>query len=125
MSESASCYEFYIDVEGNFRRYFVGPVYSAEGVLRQISIRSEMTDSLDVRKIGINIDRHLFQPSAVPTQETLSRIAIAQAGQNHLFEGDASHAGETLDFAVEPWEGDLTLVNASFHDEIFIDLDLE
>lgn len=124
MIESPSCFEFYIDVDGSFRRYFVGPVYASNGDLRQVSIRYD-SDATNGQKIGIDIDRDIFKQFAMPNPETLSRIAIAQAGQDCLFGEISYHAGQILDFAIEPWEGDLTPVDPSFRDEMFVDLDVE
>ena len=123
MTANPSCFEFYLAVDGNVRRYYVGPVYSADGDLRQVSIRNETHGVAEGQKIGIDINPAMFKQFAIPNPETLSRIAIAQAGQDCLF-GEASyHSGHTLDFAIEPWEGDLTPVECSAPDEMYIDLD--
>lgn len=124
MNEAPTCFEFYIEVNGNFCRYFVGPVYSPEGELRQISIRSDVPDATDGQKIGINIDPHMFKQFAMPNTETMSRIAIAQSEQECLFGTASVHAGHTLDFVIEPWEGDLTPAEGLAQDEMFIDLDV-
>lgn len=123
MTTNPTCFEFYIAVDGHLRRYFVGPVYFADGNLRQVSIRNDTPGIAEGQKIGIDIDPAMFKQFAIPGPETLCRIAIAQAGQDCLF-GEASyHSGHTLDFAIEPWEGDLTPAESASHDEMYIDLD--
>lgn len=123
MTANPTCFEFCMAVDGHLRRYYVGPLYSSDGQLRQVSIRNETPGAVDGQKIGIDIDPDLFKQFAIPNPETLSRIAIAQAGQDNLF-GEASyHTGHMLDFAIEPWEGDLTPVECAEQNEMYIDLD--
>ena len=114
MTANSHRFEFQISVDGTCRRYFVGPVYSSDGSLQQLSIRNNEFDAADAtggQIIGIDIDPNIFKQFAMPNQETLSRIAIAQAENEYLFASATRHAGHMLDFTVEPWEGQLIPVN--------------
>ncbi|MDR3480777.1 MAG: hypothetical protein P4L91_08705 [Burkholderiaceae bacterium] len=103
-------YEFQFSVHGDNRRYLVSPVYAEDGNLKQLSIVQDAPSDKPGQVIHIDLDPAVFKQTAMPGPEVLSRIAIGQARQDKLF-GDASYQeGLLLNFAIEPWEGDLTLV---------------
>ena len=106
----STAYEFQFPVNGDNRRYFISPVYTSEGNLKQLSIVQDVPPDKPGQIINIDLDPAVFKQTAMPGPEVLSRIAIGQARQDKLF-GDASYQeGLLLNFAIEPWEGDLTLV---------------
>ena len=110
MTSAASECVFHINVNGIDRQYVVGPVYAQDGRLRQVSIRYTPSDREDGQVIDLDLDPNLFSQFALPSVTTMFRIAISQANSEGLF-GDTSYrSGITLDFAVEPWDGDLTPV---------------
>jgi hypothetical protein len=105
-------YEFELAIEGANRRYFIAPVYSAEGRLQQISISQDGPPDQPGQIINIDMDPDAFMQTAMPGPEVLSRIAIEQARQDNLFGVAGCHEGLFLDFAIEPWEGELTPLNS-------------
>jgi hypothetical protein len=103
-------YEFQFTVHGGNRRYLVSPVYAQDGNVKLLSIVQDAPPDKPGQIINIDLDPAVFKQTAMPGPEVLSRIAIGQARQDKLF-GDASYQeGLLLNFAIEPWEGDLTLV---------------
>jgi len=109
---TATAYEFQFAVEGANRRYFISPVYAPDGRLRQFSIAQDAPPDKPGQIINIGLDPAVFKQTAMPGPEVLSRIAIGQARQDKLFGAASYEEGLLLDFAVEPWEGDLKPLNS-------------
>jgi hypothetical protein len=105
-------YEFQFAVEGASRRYFIAPVYASDGHIRQISISQDASSDNPGKIINIDMDPDVFKQTAMPGPEVLSRIAIGQARQENLFGAAGCREGAILDFAIEPWEGELTPLNS-------------
>jgi hypothetical protein len=101
-------YEFHLPIEGDYRRYFIAPIYSSDGRLRQFSISQDEAIDNSVPQISIALDPDVFKQTAMPGPEVLSRIAIGQARQDNLFGVAGCRQDLFLDFAIEPWEGELT-----------------
>lgn len=104
-------YEFHLPIEGAYRRYFIAPVYWSDGRLRQFSISQDGAAEKPESLIRIAMDPEVFKQTAMPGAEVLSRIAIGQARQDNLFGAASCQEGHFLDFAVEPWQGELTPLN--------------
>ena len=104
-------YEFQLPIEGAYRRFFIAPVYAPDGRLRQFSISQGADGEESGQFISIEMDPDAFRQTAMPGPEVLSRIAIGQARQDNLFIGNGYRQGLFLDFAIEPWEGELTPLN--------------
>jgi hypothetical protein len=103
-------FEFQMPVNGANRRYFIAPVFSADGNLQRLAISQDAPP--DKRQtIHIAMDPAVFKQMALPGVEVLSRIAIGQATQDKLF-GSSGSQEEILDFTVEPWQGDLKPLNS-------------
>jgi hypothetical protein len=105
-------YEFQLAVGGANRRYFVAPVFSSDGNLRQISISQDAPPDKPGQTIHISMDPAVFKQTAMPGVEVLSRIAIGQAFQDKLFSAQEPADGILLDFTIEPWEGELKPLNS-------------
>jgi len=104
-------YEFQLPVGGAFHRYVIAPVYSPDGQIRQFSISPNASADKAGQQINIELDPAVFKQTAMPGPEVLSRIAIGQARQDNLFGVAGCHEGMFLDFAIEPFEGELTPLN--------------
>lgn len=104
---TSTAYEFEFAVDGDNRRYFISPVYTQDGSLKQFSIAQDVPPDRPGQIINIELDPAVFKQTAMPGPEVLSRIAIGQARQDKLFGSASYQEGLFLDFAVEPWEGDL------------------
>ncbi len=100
-------YEFQFAVDGGNRRYVIEPIYTADGKLRQFAISQDAPAGKSGQVINIEMDPDAFRQTAMPGDEVLSRIAIGQARQDKLFGTDSYREGIFLDFAIEPWEGEL------------------
>ena len=100
-------YEFHVPVNGGDHRYVIEPIYASDGKLRQFAISQDAPAGKSGQVINIEMDPAAFRQMAMPGDEVLSRIAIGQARQNKLFGVDSHSEGIFLDFAVEPWEGEL------------------
>lgn len=109
---TSTAYEFQFAVNGDSRRYFISPVYAPDGSLKQFSITQDASPDKPGQIINIGLDPAVFKQTAMPGTETLSRIAIGQARQDKLFGSASYQDGLLLDFAIEPWEGDLTPLNS-------------
>jgi hypothetical protein len=107
MASNPSDFEFHIVIDGNSRHYFVSPIYTPEGDLQQISIRPIAPDNAGGQMIKFELDPNLFKSFAMPSLETTFKIAIAQASNDGLFKTKQQQEKLILDFAVEPWSGDL------------------
>lgn len=99
-------YEFNFSVDGGNRRYVIEPIYS-DGKLQQFAISQDAPAGKSGQVINIDMDPDAFRQMAMPGDEVLTRIAIGQARQDKLFGADSYREGIFLDFAVEPWEGEL------------------
>lgn len=100
-------YEFQLALEGADCRYVISQVYEPDGSLRRLSISQAAPEDEPGQTINIEIDPNVFRQTALPGPEVLSRIAIGQALQDNLFGAAGCREGLLLDFAVEPWEGEL------------------
>ena len=100
-------FEFHFPVNGGDHRYVIEPIYAADGKLRQFAISQDVPAGKSGQVINIEMDPAAFRQMAMPGDEVLSRIAIGQARQNKLFGADSYREGIFLDFAIEPWEGEL------------------
>jgi hypothetical protein len=109
---SSTAYEFQYAVEGANRRYLISPVYSDDGHIQRFSIAQDAPPGKSGQIINIALDPDVFKQTAMPGAETLSRIAIGQARQEKLFGSASYEDGLFLDFAIEPWEGDLRPLNS-------------
>jgi len=109
---TSTAYEFQFPVDGASRRYFISPVYAEDGHLRQISIAQDAPADKPGQIINIELDPAIFKQTAMPGPEVLSRIAIGHARQDTVFGAASVQEGLLLDFAVEPWEGDLKPLNS-------------
>ena len=108
MTTSTSAFEFALAVDGASMPYLVSPVLADDGQLRKLSIWNNPPAAEVVAEIEVNPE--LFHQFALPNVETFCRIAIAQAAIEGAFEQERSAAfgeGVMLDFAIEPWEGEL------------------
>jgi len=105
-------FEFQLPIEGGNRRYFIAPVYAPDGKLTQFSIFQDTQADNPGQIINIEMDPAAFRQTAMPGAEVLSRIAIGQARQDKLFGQDSYREGIFLDFAIEPWEGELKPLNS-------------
>jgi len=109
---SSTAYEFQYAVEGANRRYLISPIYSDDGHIQRFSIAQEAPPGKSGQIINIELDPDVFKQTAMPGPEVLSRIAIGQARQEKLFGSASYEEGLLLDFAIEPWEGDLRPLNS-------------
>ncbi|HEX7641115.1 MAG TPA: hypothetical protein VF472_02790 [Burkholderiaceae bacterium] len=100
-------YEFHFSVDGGNRRYVIEPIYADDGKLQQFAISQDAPAGKPGQVINIEMDPAAFRQMAMPGDEVLSRIAIGQARQNKLFGAHSYREGIFLDFAIEPWEGEL------------------
>ena len=99
-------FEFELPSNGSSIHYIVNPVHNAEGHLQKLMIWHN--PPADGTVADIEIDPQLFTQFAMPNVETVCRIAIAQAATEGAFDNQGTcGAGMTLDFAIEPWEGQL------------------
>ncbi len=108
MTTSTSAFEFALAVDGASMPYLVSPVLADDGQLRKLAIWNNPPAADVVAEIEVNPE--LFHQFALPNVETFCRIAIAQAAIEGAFEQERSAAfgeGVMLDFAIEPWEGEL------------------
>ena len=100
-------YEFQFNVDGGNRRYVIEPIYADDGKLTQFAISQDAPVGKSGQIINIEMDPDAFRQTAMPGDEVLSRIAIGQARQDKLFGTDSHRGGIFLNFAIEPWEGEL------------------
>ena len=113
MTTTAPGFEFELPGDGDRKHYVVCPVHTDDGHLHKLTIRQHGDNGIGLGDTvaDIEIDPQLFKSFAMPSVETVCRIAIAQAAGEGAFvidNGAARVSPElTLDFAVEPWEGDL------------------
>ena len=105
MTTNPTCFEFALPANGDTVHYMVHPVHAENGQLQQLSIWHNAPENEKVAVI--DIDPQLFTQFALPNVETFCRIAIAQAATEGAFAQTGNSCALTLDFAVEPWEGEL------------------
>jgi hypothetical protein len=108
MTTTTSAFEFAHSVDGTSTQYLVSPVLADDGQLTKLSIWNNPPAAAVVADIEVNPE--LFHQFALPNVETFCRIAIAQAAIEGMFDLERSTAageGLMLDFAIEPWEGEL------------------
>jgi hypothetical protein len=108
MTTHTPAFEFALAVDGTSMFYLVNPVLAEDGQCRKLSIWNNPPAAEVVAEIEVNPE--LFHQFALPNVETFCRIAIAQAAIEGAFEQERSTAfgeGVMLDFAIEPWEGEL------------------
>ena len=104
MSSTAG-FEFELAGDGNTVQYFVGPSLADDGHLQKVTI--SQSDDLANTVAAIEIDPQVFTSFAMPNLEIVCRIAIAQAAGEGAFQRPGGDNAMTLDFAIEPWEGNL------------------
>ena len=105
MTTNSTRFEFALPANGDTVHYLVHPVHAENGQLQQLSIWHNAPANEKVAVI--DIDPQVFKQFALPNVETFCRIAIAQAATEGAFEHMGNSCEMTLDFAVEPWEGEL------------------
>lgn len=105
MSTTNPGFEFELPGDGNTVQYFVSPVHAEDGHLEKLTIWHNPGAAETVA--DIEIDPQVFKSFAMPNVETVCRIAIAQAESEGAFQNQGTGTGLTLDFAIEPWEGEL------------------
>ena len=98
-------FEFELPGNGSNIQYLVSPIHTADGHLHRLTISHNPPAAETVADIEIH--PQVFKSFAMPNVETVCRIAIAQAASEGAFEKSGSIGGLTLDFAIEPWEGEL------------------
>lgn len=105
MTTTSPGFEFELPGDGKPTQYVVNPIHSDDGNLRRLTIWHNPADNEAVA--DIEIDPQMFKSFAMPNVETVCRIAIAQAEGEGAFQKAGSTGGLMLDFAIEPWEGQL------------------
>ena len=98
-------FEFELAGDGSPVQYFVSPSLADDGHLQRLTIWQG--ESLAQTVAAIEIDPQVFKSFAMPNVETVCRIAIAQAASEGAFEHPGPDNEMTLNFAIEPWEGQL------------------
>ena len=98
-------FEFELPVDGNSNQYLVSAIHAEDGHLCRLTIWHNPPAAETIA--DIEIDPQIFKQFAMPNVETVCRIAIAQAASEGAFENAGSVGELTLDFAIEPWEGEL------------------
>lgn len=107
MTTSTPGFEFKLPVAGATVPYLVSPVIADDGYLRKLTIWNNPPAADTIADIEISPE--VFKQFAMPNLETVCRIAIAQAAIEGAF-SQVGAASLMLDFAIEPWEGELAPV---------------
>ncbi|WP_344762045.1 hypothetical protein [Actimicrobium antarcticum] len=107
MTTSTPGFEFKLPVEGIDVTYLVSPDIADDGSLRKLTIWNHASAADSIADIAISPE--IFKQFAMPNVETVCRIAIAQAAIEGAF-SQVGAANLMLDFAIEPWEGELAPV---------------